>query len=480
MLKRHSQFFKSLMLVNDLMFLTLSWWLAYFLRFYANIPFVPEPYVFRHYVVAWLLILPIFAVVFQLLDLYRPRRISTHWRETADLFKGVSLAMLIFFGVIFLLREIILSRVVVVMFWAFSAASLNLSHLLVREGLRYLRRKGKNLRHVIVIGAPLQAKRLVHKLQWYRHLGLSVIGLHLMGQDACDSGEPLGVSLIPTRDDFLDLIRSGKIDQVFVAFPLQETARLSEVQSWLGDEPVTLFYVPDLGEFARLHGRVEEFDDLHIVTLQASPLDGWNVVFKRSVDLFVGGVALIVFAPLMALIVVVVRLNSPGPILYRQERMGLDGNRFEMLKFRTMVDDAEKATGPVWAKDQDPRVTGFGFWLRRTSLDELPQLFNVLWGDMSLVGPRPERPPLIEEFRKSIPKYMLRHKVKAGMTGWAQVNGWRGDTSLDRRIEHDLDYIENWSLWRDMKILAVTLFGGFRNGRLPRSSADVPPHSEGP
>ncbi|HEV8725741.1 MAG TPA: sugar transferase, partial [Candidatus Binatia bacterium] len=341
MLKRHSQFFKSLMLVNDLMFLTLSWWLAYLLRFHADISFLPETRVFRHYVVAWLLILPIFGVVFQLLDLYRPRRISTHWRETADLFKGASFAMLIFLGIIFLLREIILSRIVVVLFWALSVAFLNLSHLLVREGLRYLRRKGKNLRYVVVVGAPVQAKRLVHKLQWYRHLGLSVVAVHLVGQDDGDA-EPLGVTLIENRDDLVDMIRSGNIDQVFVAFPLQETARLREVQSWLGDEPVTLFYVPDLGEFARLHGRVEEFDDLHIVTLQASPLDGWNAMLKRAADLSIGGLALSLFSPLIALIALGVKLTSRGPILYKQERMGLDGNRFQMLKFRTMVEDAEK------------------------------------------------------------------------------------------------------------------------------------------
>jgi Undecaprenyl-phosphate glucose phosphotransferase len=455
------------MLVNDLMFLSLSWWLAYFVRFFLNIPFAPEPYVFRHYVVAWLLLLPIFAVVFQLLELYRPRRISTHWREAADLFKGVSLAMLVFFGVVFLLREIVLSRVVVVLFWAFSVAFLHLSHLAVREGLRYLRRKGKNLRYVVVVGAPLQARRLVHKLQWYRHLGLSVVGVHLVGSDD-SADESFGVSLLRDRDDFVELVRSGKIDQVFAAFPLQETALLSEVQSWLGDEPVTLFYVPDLGEFAKLRGTVEEFDDLHIVTLQASPLDGWNAVLKRAADLVIGVLALIIFSPLMALIALGVRLTSVGPILYRQERMGLDGNKFEMLKFRTMVSGAENLTGPVWASDDDPRVTGLGYWLRRTSLDELPQLFNVLRGDMSLVGPRPERPPLIEEFRKSIPKYMLRHKVKAGMTGWAQVNGWRGNTSLERRIEHDLYYIQHWSLGRDLKILAKTLFVGFRSSRPTR------------
>ena len=165
----------------------------------------------------------------------------------------------------------------------------------------------------------------------------------------------------------------------------------------------------------------------------------------------------------MAVIAVVIKCCSPGPVLYRQIRMGLDRRQFELIKFRTMVDNAEKETGPVWAAENDPRITRLGGWLRRTNLDELPQLFNVLRGEMSLVGPRPERPPLIDEFRKSIPKYMLRHKVKAGMTGWAQIHGWRGNTSLATRIEYDLDYIENWSLWRDIKILVLTLSRGYRN-----------------
>jgi Undecaprenyl-phosphate glucose phosphotransferase len=448
------------MLVNDLMFLTLAWWLAYLVRFHLNLPFLAEPYTFRHYVIAWFLLLVVYAGVFLALDLYRPRRISTHWRETADLFRGGGLAMLIFLGGIFLLREIILSRFVVVLFWVLSCAFLNLSHLLVREALRFLRRRGKNLRHVVVVGSPAEATWLVHKLQWYRHLGLAVIGAHVMG-----SGQPVekttGVALIENRDELLGMIRCGKIDQVFVTFPLQEAARLAEVQYWLGDEPVTLSYVPDLAEFAKLRGRVEEFEDLQIVTLQASPFEGWNAIVKRSVDLLLGSVALMVFSPVMALIAVTIRVSSPGPILYKQERMGLDGKRFQMLKFRTMIKDAEKITGPVWASRNDPRVTWLGRWLRRASLDELPQLINVLRGEMSLVGPRPERPSLIEQFRRSIPKYMLRHKVKAGMTGWAQINGWRGDTSLERRIEHDIEYIESWSLGRDLKILALTIFRGF-------------------
>jgi exopolysaccharide biosynthesis polyprenyl glycosylphosphotransferase len=178
-------------------------------------------------------------------------------------------------------------------------------------------------------------------------------------------------------------------------------------------------------------------------------------------DLALGGLALILFAPIMILVALGIKWRSRGNVFYKQERMGLDGQRFQMLKFRTMVQDAERLTGPVWATIDDPRITALGRWLRQTSLDELPQLINVLKGEMSLVGPRPERPPLIDEFRRSIPKYMLRHKMKAGMTGWAQVNGLRGNTSLEKRIEHDLDYIENWSLWRDFKILGITLFRGF-------------------
>ncbi|MBM4297408.1 MAG: exopolysaccharide biosynthesis polyprenyl glycosylphosphotransferase [Deltaproteobacteria bacterium] len=197
--------------------------------------------------------------------------------------------------------------------------------------------------------------------------------------------------------------------------------------------------------------------------MQSSPHNGWNVLSKRFLDISVGGIALLIFAPVMAVVAFAIKCSSRGPVLYRQERMGLDGRRFQMLKFRTMVADAEESTGPVWATEEDPRVTTLGLWLRQTSLDELPQLINVLRGEMSLVGPRPERPPMIEEFRKTVPKYMLRHKVKAGMTGWAQIHGWRGDTSLQTRIEYDLEYIENWSIGRDIKILFLTLFGGFRN-----------------
>jgi len=212
-----------------------------------------------------------------------------------------------------------------------------------------------------------------------------------------------------------------------------------------------------------LRGGVEEFDGLPILNLRNSPLYGWNMIMKRALDIAISLIAIALLSPFMLLIAVLIRLTSPGPVLYRQERMGIGGDIFHILKFRTMAVDAEAATGAVWARKGDPRRTMPGSILRATSLDELPQLFNVLKGDMSLVGPRPERPVFIQEFRRKIPRYMLRHKMKAGITGWAQVNGWRGNTDLVKRVEHDLYYIEHWSISFDLKILMLTLWKGFVN-----------------
>jgi len=450
------------MLLSDVVFVSLAWWFAYLLRFHTDLFSAPEPYLFRDYLLAWLLILLVWAVVFELLDLYRPRRISSRWSETVDIVKGSGLALLIFLGVIFLLRDIILSRIVVILFWIFSVALLNLSHVAVREGLRFLRSKGYNLRRILVIGSPVQAQQLVHKLTWHRHLGLRVIGVYLIPGDGCHD-LPEGVRILKSESETSRMVRSGDIDQVFITLPVWEAARLPEICDLLGDEPVAVHFVPDLGELVALRGNVEEFDGLHIISFQDSPFYGWNSFVKRAMDLCLGGVALIFFVPVMTLIALAIKSTSPGPVFYRQERMGLDGRTFQILKFRTMVPDAERSTGPIWTAPDDPRVTPLGRWLRLTSLDEVPQLFNVLRGEMSLVGPRPERPPLIGEFRKAMPKYMLRHKVKAGMTGWAQVNGWRGKTSLQKRVENDIHYIENWSPWLDLKILARSLFHGFLN-----------------
>jgi Undecaprenyl-phosphate glucose phosphotransferase len=461
MLKRHSQFFKGLFCLVDLLVVSLAWWFAFLLRFHTRLFPSPEPYASRDYFIAWLLILLVWGSVFAVLDLYRPRRISTRLREMVDMLRGSFTALLVFLGLIFLLREIVLSRIVVVVFWLSSVALLDASHLLFREALRFLRRRGYNLRHVLILGSQVQVQRMVKKLTWHRHLGVRVVGVYLTDSNTPPKELFEGLRVLENAGQVNEGVHSGGVDQVFITLPLSETGRLRELYELLDNELVAIHFVPDMEALTTVCGRVETFDGLYIMSLQDSPLYGWSSVIKRSMDLALGGLGLIFFAPVMILIAVGIKWRSSGNVFYKQERMGLDGQRFQMLKFRTMVEDAERLTGPVWATIDDPRMTALGRWLRQTSLDELPQLINVLKGEMSLVGPRPERPPLIEEFRRSIPKYMLRHKMKAGMTGWAQVNGWRGNTSLEKRIEHDLDYIENWSLWRDFKILAITLFRGF-------------------
>ncbi|MGH7874982.1 MAG: undecaprenyl-phosphate glucose phosphotransferase [Candidatus Binatia bacterium] len=464
MLKQHNELFKGLLVVSDLCFVSLAWWLAYFVRFHSDVFNDLEPYLLRHYVSAWLIVLVVWAGVFELCDFYRPRRISTHLREIGELLKASALALLVFLAVIFLVRELALSRIFVAIFWLLSVFLLNVSHIACREGLRHLRRRGHNLRHVLIVGMPAQVRALFDRLRSYRHLGLRVAAIYFLQPD--ERADPsYEKRLLRSPQQVSEWVRSGRVDQVFAALPLEQASKVREIQEWLGDEPVTLHLVPDLAELATLRGDIEVFDGLHLISLQSSPLNGWNALMKRTLDVVLSIIALIVFLPVMAMIAVAIKCLSPGPVLYRQQRMGLDRRQFELIKFRTMVDNAERATGPVWAAENDSRITVLGGWLRRTSLDELPQLFNVLRGEMSLVGPRPERPPLIDEFRKSIPKYMLRHKVKAGMTGWAQIHGWRGNTSLATRIKYDLDYIENWSFWRDIKILALTLFRGWRNNR---------------
>jgi Undecaprenyl-phosphate glucose phosphotransferase len=250
------------------------------------------------------------------------------------------------------------------------------------------------------------------------------------------------------------------VDQVIIAVPLEDQARVKPLMEQLALRTVDVKVVPDLYQYITLYGGLEEFGGLPIISLQGDPMDGWSRVAKRVFDVLFSLVAIAVSAPMMVFTALLVRFTSKGPILYRQERMGMDGRTFHILKFRTMRVDAE-AQGATMASAVDARRTPVGTFLRKYSLDELPQFFNVLRGDMSLVGPRPERPVFIEEFKRQIPRYHLRHKVKAGITGWAQINGLRGQTSIQKRIEYDLYYIENWSLLMDLKILRRTALGGF-------------------
>jgi Undecaprenyl-phosphate glucose phosphotransferase len=456
-LKAHSRLFEQLILLSDLVLIAGCWVAAYLFRFYLlHSPEIPP---FRDYALQLLPILIVWGFAFKAFDLYRPHRLASHLSEWIDIAKASTLGVLMLIAIMtFVFRGYDYSRLAIVLFWATSIVAASFSRAVFRETLRFARRRGYNQRYAIVIGGGEPAAEVLRVLRRRPDAGIRVRGVLGDKHEAIEGARWLGAP-----EDVRRVLDTDQVDIVIIALPHGDYPRLTEILSQIGDEPVAIHLVPDIFSLASLRGGIEEFETLPIIHLRESPLYGWNLVLKRAFDVSVGTVALLLALPVMAVIAAAVRATSAGPIFYRQERMGLDGRRFQMLKFRTMRPDAEDDSGPTWAVPDDPRRTAFGAFLRRSSLDELPQLVNVLRGEMSLVGPRPERPSFVEDFRRRVPGYMLRHKVKAGITGWAQINGWRGNTSIERRIEYDLYYIERWSLAFDISILVRTLWLGFRN-----------------
>jgi Undecaprenyl-phosphate glucose phosphotransferase len=463
MLKQKRQLFEFLFMAVDLFVVSLAWIIAYWLRFQTDIISIDKGVPpFGNYLSMLLFIWLIWAFVFRRMGLYRPMRGVRAMREVWNLFNANALALVFFIAVTYLFREksAPFSRLVFVYFGVLAAAFTILQRSVVRSFLREVRRRGYNVRYLLVVGAGKVAGDIVSRIRLHQELGIQVIGC--LSKDGLDKRGPKGIPVIGKYDDLGSLLATRDIDQLIVALPLEDNHLLPDVMGHIGDSLVDVRIVPDIYQFVSIGGSVEEFEGLPVISVQSCPLDGPNLMVKRSIDLVLAAVLTVILAPLMLLIGLLIKLGSRGPVLYAQERVSFDGSRFTIYKFRTMSVDAEQA-GPGWTKPEDARVTALGRWLRQLSLDELPQLFNVLRGDMSIVGPRPERPVFIAEFRQRVPRYMLRHKVPAGITGWAQVNGWRGDTSIDKRIEYDLYYIENWSLFLDLKILFLTLIRGISN-----------------
>ncbi|MFQ5894542.1 MAG: undecaprenyl-phosphate glucose phosphotransferase [Nitrospinota bacterium] len=456
MLKKYGQLNVAVLLLCDLLSLSLCWLAAYYVRFYAGIVpltrgFVPlSPYL---ELLPFLLLFWLF--VARITGLYE--RVPARAREEGfvPILKAATGVALCLMALTFFYRERSYSRVMMAYFWAASPFFLWGARLIGWSIIRKLRRRGVDVRRTLLVGHGPVAERVAEALKSH-----AALGFHLVGALSPEGRTPGGLQRLGGYPDLRRALAEMGASDVYLALPLAEHDELEAMMVELADETADVRVVPDLLHFMRLHAGVEELAGLPVVNLSESPLFGWRRWVKRGADVVIASLLLGVLSPLMALIALAIKLTSPGPVLFRQERMGLDGVRFEMLKFRSMGVDAERETGAVWARRGDARRTSLGALLRRTSLDELPQLWNVLCGEMSLVGPRPERPVFVQQFRRSVPGYMLRHKVKSGITGWAQVNGWRGDTSLEKRIECDLYYIEHWSLLFDLEILWLTLWKG--------------------
>ena len=394
--------------------------------------------------------------------LYQPHRKHSLIDETLAVAKSGSLATLFLIALTFFYRDYSFSRVMLLLFWATSILLASVGRTGIIVAVRVRRRRGFDVSQAIIVGAGELGRTVAQKIAELPQFGLRVVGFVDDAAAAPIPNEP-PARLLGRIDELPELLRTHKVSQVFFALPRESHADLERGLALLGQEMVDILIVPDILQFVMLRAGLESLDGIPMINLAETPLSGWYAPAKRAGDIFCSLLGMLILSPVFAAIAIAIKLTSPGPVLYRQERISLDGTLFKMFKFRSMHVDAEAETGAVWASPDDPRRTKLGAFLRHTSIDELPQLFNILKGEMSFVGPRPERPVFVDQFREKIPRYMLRHKVKCGLTGWAQVNGWRGNTSIEKRIEYDIYYVENWSLSFDLKILWLTLWNGFIN-----------------
>jgi Undecaprenyl-phosphate glucose phosphotransferase len=463
MLRRQAKFVGPLLFASDTVMATSAVVAAYYLRFATDwIEITKGVPSFSLYLTLLPMVLAINWIVFASFGLYRDTSSDSRFGELWRTLWPVTLAFLIIMAAANMFQPYKFSRLVFIYLWGMEILTIWLGRSLIGFTLGRLRKKGYNLTRVLMVGAGELGAQVARRLKAHSELGVKIIGFISRHTEKLGT-EVAGEKVLGGFEELDSLIAKHAVNTVIIALPLDAHERVANTITHLSDATVNVMIVPDLYQFVTLRGGVEELDGLPVINLQDTPLYGWQALAKRTFDIAFSGTVLLLLSPLLLAIALGIKLSSPGPVSYSQERMGLDGNCFNMYKFRSMKVDAEKETGAVWAVENDPRRTRFGSFIRKFSIDELLQFYNVLIGDMSIVGPRPERPEFISDFRTKIPKYMLRHKVRAGITGWAQINGLRGNTSLERRIEYDLYYIENWSFFYDIKIILLTVFVVFRD-----------------
>ena len=403
-------------------------------------------------------LIPLMAIIWLMtlktLKLYRPENnatLSMFW----GLCKAAAIALIATLAALFFIyHHDAYSRWVMLLASGFSLVWLFLGRLVLYRFRQAIHVQGVGVNRAAVVGYETRVGKFINALNARPNSGYKLIGIIDEKTDINDSG----LQYIGKSQDILELVQTHRLDTLFIASPTLPNDSILQILHDCEGIPVQINMLPELSEFITSGTAITFFDDIPILRLRENPIQGIQGIVKRLIDIFFSLFALIVLSPLMLAIALAIRLTSPGKALFRQERVGRAGKCFNIYKFRSMRVDAEEEVGHVWAKSDDPRQTPFGKFLRRWSLDELPQFFNVLKGDMSLVGPRPEMSGLIDTFRESIPHYLARQRVKSGMTGWAQVNGLRGNTSLEERVSYDRYYIENWSLGLDIKIILKTLW----------------------
>ena len=426
-----------------------TYFFSWYLRFKSGL-FVQDAGVLpaKTYFSALFLIIPGYLLLYSIFQLYMPRRVKSYRKELMDIIRANGIGFMIFILVLYFIKQEHFSRQMLCIFFFINISLEFASRYLIRTILWKMRKQGLNQKHILMIGESQMAEQYMDRLRENPKWGYQVFA-HLKDEEKLER-----------------ILEGNELDEVVIALRAEDYGKLERIVDVCEKAGVHTKMIPDFGNVISTRPYIEDVQGIPVIHVRRVPLNIMrNRVAKRAVDLIGATVAIILFSPVMLLTVLVVALTEEGSVIYRQERVGLHNQVFYMYKFRSMIMQDEEKEKAEWSTRNDPKITPVGKLIRRTSIDELPQLFNVLKGEMSLVGPRPERPQFVQKFRDEIPRYMVKHQVRPGMTGWAQINGYRGDTSIEKRIEYDLYYIENWTMVFDMKILILTIFKGFFDGR---------------
>ena len=422
-----------------------SWYLRFKSGFFVqDVGVLPA----KTYFSALFLIIPGYLLLYSIFQLYMPRRVKSYRKELMDIIRANGIGFMIFILVLYFIKQEHFSRQMLCIFFFINISLEFASRYLIRTILWKMRKQGLNQKHILMIGESQMAEQYMDRLRENPKWGYQVFA-HLKDEEKLER-----------------ILEGNELDEVVIALRAEDYGKLERIVDVCEKAGVHTKMIPDFGNVISTRPYIEDVQGIPVIHVRRVPLNIMrNRAAKRAVDLIGATVAIILFSPVMLLTVLVVALTEEGSVIYRQERVGLHNQVFYMYKFRSMIMQDEEKEKAEWSTRNDPRITPVGKLIRRTSIDELPQLFNVLKGERSLVGPRPERPQFVQKFRDEIPRYMVKHQVRPGMTGWAQINGYRGDTSIEKRIEYDLYYIENWTMVFDMKILILTIFKGFFDGR---------------
>ena len=456
MIKGNQKYFNRLHVLLDALIIAASYGLSWMIKFYDD-----GVTMMNHmYIVGLLCIIPMYLILYAVFNVYSPKRVQTVKEEIGNIVKSNTMGLVIFIMALYMLHQQHFSRQMMFIFYVINNVAEIIFRNCIRWVLRKIRNRGFNQKHILLVGYSRAAEGYIDRIktnpQW---------GYHIMGilDDKVAAGTKYrGEQVIGKIKLLQNMLSENELDEIAITLGIAEYSKLEDIVAICEKSGVHTKFIPDYNNFIPTRPYTEDLLGLPVINIRRVPLNGaFNRFIKRASDIVGSFLLIILFSPVMLVVALAVRFSSKGPVIYKQERVGLHNRNFVMYKFRSMK--IERCDELHFTTQNDDRTTGIGRFIRRCSLDELPQLFNVLKGDMSLVGPRPERPEFVEKFREQIPRYMIKHQVRPGMTGWAQINGYRGNTSIRKRIEYDLYYIENWTFWFDIVILFQTIFKGFVN-----------------